>query len=259
MVLGNEQDSVGGGWQATQHFTGVLDEVRISNTARTAEYADTTYNNQANQGTGTDKFIKTKSSEETQSTGASWAKNQDTKYEDFPYETLYRLRFEVSNEGGQSSGGVTYQLQVAETGTCASGSYSAVPTDTSGDWQIAGSTYITDGESTQNVNGGLDDEATTFVAGELKDTGNTTGSITLDSDEFTEIEFAVQATTNATNGGNYCFRLYDTTGGEALDTYTKYPEAVVVPENLWLFLPVLPFILKLVKRKRVSESKKGWS
>jgi hypothetical protein len=54
---------------------------------------------------------------------------------------------------------------------------------------------------------GLTNEATTFVPGQVKDTGNTTGSITLNTNEFTELEFAIQATDNVVLGANYCFRL----------------------------------------------------
>jgi hypothetical protein len=93
--------------------------------------------------------------------------------------TPKRIRFEVSNEGGQTSTGVTYQLQVAQTSTCSSGTYSEVPTGTSGHWQIVGSDNITEPAATTNIPSGLTDEATTFVAGQLKDAGNTTGSITL--------------------------------------------------------------------------------
>ena len=66
------------------------------------------------------------------------------------------------------------------------------------------------------------------VAGELKDEGNTTGSITLNSDEFTEIEFAVLATANALNG-NYCFRLVNASGPTALDSYSVWAEVSLVP------------------------------
>ncbi|MCH7730444.1 hypothetical protein IID21_02820 [Patescibacteria group bacterium] len=128
-----------------------------------------------------------------------------------------------------------------------------MPTDTSGHWQIVGSSNITDGEATANISPGLTDEATTFVAGELKDAGNTTGSITLAGDEFTEIEYAVQAITNSTDLGNYCFRLFDTTGGTTLDTYTQYAEAVVVPEYLWLFFglgPILPGLIGKIKGRK---------
>ena len=159
--------------------------------------------------------------------GATFAADQDTKLTGLAKSTPKRVRFEVSNEGGQSSGGVTYQLQVAQTSTCSSGTYSAVPTDASGHWQIVGSDNITEPAATSNIASGLTDEAATFVEGQLKDAGNTTGSITLAGDAFTEIEFSVQATTNAANGANYCFRLYDTTAGAPLNTYSKYAEATI--------------------------------
>jgi hypothetical protein len=154
--------------------------------------------------------------------GATWAEDEDTLLADVVTETQYRLRIELSNEGTSSDGGATHQLEVAETGTCLSGTYAAVPTDTSGDWQIVASTHFVDGAATTNVASGLSDEATTFVAGQVKDTGNTTGSITLAADTFTEIEYSIEATTNATAGGNYCFRLTNT------DAYTIYAEASIV-------------------------------
>jgi hypothetical protein len=48
----------------TSPFHGNLDEVRLSNMARSAGWIATEYNNQANQGTGAGKFIKTLGSEE---------------------------------------------------------------------------------------------------------------------------------------------------------------------------------------------------
>ena len=84
-----------------------------------------------------------------------------------------------------------------------------MPTASTGHWQIIGSSYFTDAAASANVasTGLTDPGGGTFTAGQLKDTGNTTASITLDADDFTEIEFAVQATANATTGGDYCFRL----------------------------------------------------
>ena len=166
---------------------------------------------------------------------ATWADAQDAKLTGLPKNAIRRIRFQVSNEGGSSSGPVTYQLQVAETATCSTGSYAAVPTDSSGHWQVIDSSFITDGEATTNVTPGLVDEATTFVSGEAKDTGNTTGSITLNADEFSEIEFAVQATTNATYTGDYCFRLYDSTNTTPLSTYSVHAEVSVAdPPSLTL-------------------------
>lgn len=50
LVLGQEQDSVGGGFQNAQAFLGTLDEVRLSNIVRSADYVTTSFNNQNNPG-----------------------------------------------------------------------------------------------------------------------------------------------------------------------------------------------------------------
>jgi len=160
---------------------------------------------------------------------ATFAAAEDTAIGGLATGTTRRLRLEVSNEGTLSSSGVTYQLQVAETAVCSAGAYTAIPTDSSGHWQIVDSAYITDGEASANISPGLFDEAATFVAGMLKDAGNATGAITLAVDRFTEIEFALQATGNATLGGSYCFRLYDSTAAAPLDTYAVYAQASLSP------------------------------
>ena len=159
----------------------------------------------------------------------SLAAAEDTKLFGFDKNTVKRVRFEISNEGVSTSGPVTYQLQFAETATCSAGTYTTVATDGSSHWQVTDSAFITDGEATSNISPGLTDEATTFVSGELKDAGNTTGSITLNRDEFTEIEFSVLATNFATDGADYCFRLYDATNNQVLQTYSIYAEVQLAP------------------------------
>jgi hypothetical protein len=99
-----------------------------------------------------------------------------------------------------------------------------VPTTAGGDWQLVDSTHIDDGEPAINISG-ITDSATDFYAGELKDGGNTTGTIALDGDDFTEIEFAVKAIGSAS--GDYCFRLVDATYSDTLGTYTNYAEVSV--------------------------------
>ncbi|NIQ91673.1 MAG: DUF2341 domain-containing protein, partial [Deltaproteobacteria bacterium] len=161
--------------------------------------------------------------EESSSSGASFAELEDTKLTGLVIDTNIRLRFQVSNEGGQPSDPtVTYQLQVAETATCGSGTYTAVPTDNSGHWQIMDSSYITEPQATSDIPSGLSDPVGgTFVPGEVKEVGNTTGSIPLDACEYTEVEFVLRATEYATYSGDYCFQLYDTTNGKTLN-YSKY-------------------------------------
>jgi hypothetical protein len=117
------------------------------------------------------------------SSGATWAANEDTKLTGLATETTKRLRFLVDNSGTAGSGAVSYELQVAETATCSGGSYTAVDSDSH--WTIADSTYVTDGNASENVSGGLTDPGgSSWVAGELEDSADSTDAITLAADEF---------------------------------------------------------------------------
>jgi hypothetical protein len=167
---------------------------------------------------------------------ATWAAGEDTAIAGVAPGSPLRLRIEVSNEGDNPSNLVAYQLQVAQATSCGTATYSAVPTDASGHWQIVGSAFLTDGSATTDFAGSLTNEATAFVAGEAKDSGNATGGITLAPDAFTEIEFSVEATVNAAPGGSYCFRLYDATNARALEGYQVYPQASL-PELILADLP----------------------
>lgn len=51
LVLGQEQDSLGGGFVGAQSFDGILDEFRMSNIVRDADYNTTAFNNQNDQDT----------------------------------------------------------------------------------------------------------------------------------------------------------------------------------------------------------------
>jgi hypothetical protein len=82
------------------------------------------------------------------------------------------------------------------------------------------STHFADGDPTVNIDPGLTDANTTFVAGQLKESTDETSGIVLSGTEFTEIEYAVQATASATNGATYCFRLTDA-GTATSFTYTE--------------------------------------
>jgi hypothetical protein len=203
-----------------ENFGGSIDEAHISNIARSADWVLTEYNNQSSPST----FYAVGSEGSYSNAGATWAADEDVKLVDLAKNTTRRVRFEISNESAVSSEAIEYRLQVAETDTCSTGSYVDVPTNSSGQWQIADSSYITDGEATENISPGLTDESATFVAGELRDALNTTGSITLDGNEFTEIEFAVKALDAAEDNRNYCFRLIDATASSTIDAYPVYAE-----------------------------------
>ena len=163
---------------------------------------------------------------------ATWAANEDTQITGLTKSTTRRLRFLVSNTGLLSSA-ASYKLQVAQTATCGSGTYSDVTTSTSGHWTVTDTAYYTNGDATTDVSSGLTNPGGyTFQAGQALDTNGSTGTINLNASTFTEIEFAVQANDNAILGANYCFRLYDATAGTAFDTYTNYGQATLQAMSL---------------------------
>ncbi len=133
-----------------------------------------------------------------------------------------RLRFLVANQGSGSSGALQYRLEVAEAASCCcAGTFYPVGGSGDGaDWEMAASSYFADGDATVDISAGLTNPSGySFVAGQLKESSNQTAAITLASNSFTEIEFSIRATSTATVGGDYCFRLYNTTGGAVLNSY----------------------------------------
>lgn len=147
---------------------------------------------------------------------ATWTPNEDTIYNPFPRNTAKRLRFEIANEGWTRGAAPSFTLEFAQLSSgsdCAAGPfatvYTAVPTNYSLHMHLSTSTIVTDATPTTDFAGSLTNENMTFVAGQIKTTGNTTAAITLPSDSFTEVEYGVSATSLATGGATYCFRLND--------------------------------------------------
>jgi hypothetical protein len=97
---------------------------------------------------------------------------------------------------------------------------------------MASSTYFADGDQTTTV-AGMGYLSGSFTPGEMKDTGSETSSIWLSPSEFTELEYSIKATSSATGGATYCFRLTDA-GTVTPFAVAIYPEvtlaaAVVTP------------------------------
>ena len=159
---------------------------------------------------------------------ATWAASEDTKLIGLAKNDVRRLRFQVANNTGLATGATAYQIQFAETATCAAGAYTAVPNAIGDHWRVLDSGNIADGEATTNVVPGLSDEAPNFIDGEVRDLTNTTNTIVLNNDDFTEIEFVLEATALATDGGDYCFRLYDTVGAAPLPFYPAYAKVRIL-------------------------------
>jgi prepilin-type N-terminal cleavage/methylation domain-containing protein len=165
---------------------------------------------------------------------STWAAAENEDYYIMKNQPL-RLRFEITNAGSLTSDPTAYQIEYGEkTTTCADiTAWTPLPTNSSQHWQIINSAYLTDNESTSNLPDGLFDENTTFKPGYVKDFGNQTPTLTLTGDEFTEIEYSLQATTNA-NDATYCFRLTNAGSTDGFD-YQIYPEiSIVGDENIYI-------------------------
>ncbi|KPJ58334.1 MAG: hypothetical protein AMJ46_14325, partial [Latescibacteria bacterium DG_63] len=157
--------------------------------------------------------------------GATFLANEDTPYSPLDKSTTIRLRMEVSNEGEDAPDPVQYRLQYRES---TGGTWTNVPDSAMGGehWQMSASPYITDGEATSDISPGLTNENTTFVPGELRDATPTTGDITLSSTQFTEIEYSIEATPNATDGQTYYFRVTND-GSTTNFSYSVYPQVTL--------------------------------
>jgi hypothetical protein len=163
---------------------------------------------------------------------ATFAKDENVKYTNLLTggTNHLRLRFLVSNES-TSTQNIPFELQVAEVnnpwGTeCATATYYAIDHASEDQWILYPTGNIDPDDPTSNIedsdpDDALPDSGSTFIDGYLVDNLDYTGSISLQSGEFTEIEFSVQATTNATDGDEFCFRL-GRSGGTSLDSYAQY-------------------------------------
>ena len=132
-----------------------------------------------------------------------------------------RIRFAVANDGGGSAANYRYLIEYASsTSDCSSdpGGWEAMPTDYSGHWRMGSSTYFGNGSTTTDqLTGG----SYNFISGYMvEDPLATTSPVTLAEDDYTEVEYVIQATANALAAGTYCFRA--TNNSTALDNYDIY-------------------------------------
>ena len=154
--------------------------------------------------------------------------DENTLYSGLEKNTNIRLRFQVKNTGGGAATSYNYRLEwAARVGaSCDTDeSYAAVPdTATTEHFEMTLTGNYTDQTNSTNVTTGagvLTNPSGTFVAGKLvEETSNQTNAITLTNEQYTEVEYNFIANNNATDSGNYCFRL--TNAGTALNAYTVY-------------------------------------
>ncbi len=169
-------------------------------------------------------------------TGATSATGgtQDTSWLNLGRNGTNRLRIEVSNEGNTTAASAVYRLEYApKVSTCSVATGWTDVGAVGGAWDMKLSGNVSDGDTT-NISvatGGVTDENSTFVGtGGLRETTSSSGSFTLASTEFAELEYVITATAGASDGETYCFRV--TNAGTPLTVYTVYPEASIASDLL---------------------------
>lgn len=159
---------------------------------------------------------------------------EDVSLNAMQQNTPIRLRFGVSNEGSTSTLSTALRLEYAlNPGTCAAATGWTDVGATNDDWNMYDSAFITNALDTTDINnsiGGVTNENTAFLTpnGGQLDTSSTLGSLIFSPTNWTEAEFSIVASTSATEGNTYCFRLSD--AGQPLPVYTNYPKATIAAD-----------------------------
>jgi hypothetical protein len=157
--------------------------------------------------------------------GASWMSSSDSTGNAIPNETV-RLRVSVENSGLDVTA-QQYRLEYAPKDiapTCESvdgGDFAVVPNQAScGSSAICmiTSTLVVDGDSTTDLLSGTNG---TFSSGKvIESPSNETTPLDVDQNYYTELEYVITPTSNATD--SYCFRV--TNAGTELDFYAEVAE-----------------------------------
>lgn len=163
--------------------------------------------------------------------------SENVNYDTLSIGTPVRLRMEVANLGNKSSAGEQYRLEYGKkVSTCENVHIDSSWVDVGaggGDFDMYDSMNLTHGNDTTDIAvsiGGVTNATSTFLSsnGGILDTSSQSGTITLAAGELVELEYSIQATSNAVEGNKYCFRVTD--ASTEIDNYTRYPEATILAD-----------------------------
>lgn len=161
-------------------------------------------------------------------TGETFASRKLTKSYTFTNTTAYRYyRFYIDANNGSAS--IT---QLSEIRGYA---------DETSDIIMAASANITasGADTTVQLTSPSGKTTSDFDAGRIQDDENPADAVTCDSDDYTEMEWCLEASEDA-DGNTYQFRV--TNSGAVLDTYTVTPEWTVGTAGGVVFVPKVIFI-----------------
>jgi hypothetical protein len=167
---------------------------------------------------------------------ATAAALENVQVTDHTASTSIRVRLGINNTGAATSSAAQYRLEFGpKVTTCSAvGVWTAVDASPNDDWNMFDSISLTNGADTTNIattSAGVTDTNTTFLTpnGGVRDTSDTTGSITLSPTEYTELEYSITSTGITAFNTVYCFRL--TNNGAALGQYDTYAEIFTAPKR----------------------------
>lgn len=163
--------------------------------------------------------------------------SENTSFDAMSKGPTYRVRFAVSNEGNVTSAATQFRLEYAtNTAGCSLASPWVNVGDSGGAFDMSNTGNLTDGNDTTNITvaskGAVSNPNTTFLSpnGGVRDVNSQTGSLTLTSTEYVELEYAVVANSWISDGTSYCFRVSG--AGTPLSAYTNYAETTIAADVL---------------------------
>ena len=163
-------------------------------------------------------------------TGTTWLTGEDARLTSQATASTTRLRILLDETANGVATTTKFQLQYATSSIAGFTSCGALTdwvavkdsaSSTSFAWVISPSANIANGGATTNNAGLTDPVSGTFFGGQLQDISNRGSPLSLTADNFTELEWAIEATQEA-GGDSYCFRVTNADTPTRL-TFTQYP------------------------------------
>ncbi len=145
--------------------------------------------------------------------------NQNTEIEDIKNGENFRLRLGLANQGSYSTQSISYTLEYSslDSLTCSEASgWQAVDSINSA-FVTYDSSFFNHNDNTTDISlalGGVENGATNFLTSNsgVLETIPISNPLVLGSDDFTEFEYSLQASSYAQEGRSYCFRLVANSG-----------------------------------------------
>ncbi len=156
---------------------------------------------------------------------------EDTPISALQTEVPRRLRIGLSNDGSTTTFPTTFRLEYGVAApTCNDVGTWIDVAEADDDWNMFDSSNLTNGADTTDVAvglGGVSPENNFFLTpnGGVRDTESETGSMQVDFDEYTALEYSIVASTTATEGNTYCFRVSDQ--GQPIEQYDVLPQVTI--------------------------------